>query len=388
MSAWQIFRALVLLVATFPLIYYLIAIYSAWRFFSQPVLRSADFTPPTSILKPVRGLDDAAYRNFSSFCTQDYPAFELLFCLGAEDDPNIPVIEKLQRDFPRCPIRILVGSNPAVTNDKVSKLERLAREAAYDYLVFSDSDIRVAPDYLRTVVAPLRDPQVGASTCIYLQTDEKTVVDDLQTIGQISDFYVSLAVARQLDGVKFALGSTIVTSKKILAEAGLFQAIENKPADDMLVGRLISERGYRVELLPYAVRAVADFQTLRGFFAKRMRWAVVQRNMRPWGHLGLLLTLGLPWSLAAIAVRPTLPTALVYFGGYVVLRLAVTTLIAAWGLHQPSEMKKFWLIPVWDAISIFILLASFGRNRVRWRDGEYYIRNGTLTPVTAPKPGH
>ena len=375
------FELLVLVIALSPLVYYLLAIFASQRFFSRRLRPNTDFTPPISILKPVRGLDEDAYENFASFCHQDYPDYELLFCVGSIDDPNVPVIQKLARDFPQVSIRLLLGSDPNATNDKVSKLSRLASEARFSYLVFSDSDIRVEPDYLRTVVSPLRDSKVGAVTCLYLQTDQKSFANSLQTIGQVSDFYASLTVARLLDGVKFALGSTIVTNKKVLAEAGLFAAIENKPADDMLVGRLIAEKGYRVELLPYAVRAVADFESMRGFLAKRMRWAVVQKNMRPWGHTGLLLTLGLLWSLIAVAVHPTLTVAAVYLGSYLVLRVFMTGLIALWGLRQPSIVKKFWLIPIWDALAIIILFASFARNRVRWRDGEYYIQNGTLTPV-------
>jgi ceramide glucosyltransferase len=381
MTDWQPFHTLILIVASFPLIYYLLAVFSSLIFFSRRLEPNPDFTPAISILKPVRGLDEGAYENFSSFCRQDYPEYELLFCVGRADDPNIPVIEKLTRDFPDRTIRLLIGSSPNATNDKVSKLSRLASEAQHPYLAFSDSDIRVDPGYLRTVVSPLRDPKVGAATCLYLQTDEKSFANSLQTIGQVSDFYASLAVARLLDGVKFALGSTIVTRKETLAEAGLFAAIENKPADDMLVGRLIAEQGYQVELLPYAVHAVADFESMRGFLAKRMRWAVVQKNMRPWGHIGLLLTLGLLWSLIAIAIHPTLGVAAAYLGAYLFLRILMTAIIAFWGLEQPSILKKFWLIPVWDALAIIILLASFARNRVRWRDGEYLIHNGTLTPV-------
>jgi ceramide glucosyltransferase len=381
MAGWQTFDFLVLIVATFPFIYYLLAIYSSVRFFSRGIEPNPDFTPAISILKPVRGLDDGAYENFSSFCRQDYPDYELLFCVGNADDPNVQVIEKLARDFPDRSIRLLIGSNPNATNDKVSKLSRLANEARHSYLAFSDSDIRVEPGYLRTVVSPLRDPKVGAVTCLYLQTEEKSFANSLQTIGQVSDFYASLGVAWLLDGVKFALGSTIVTRKETLADAGLFTAIENSPADDMLVGRLIDEKGYRVELLPYGVRAVVDFESMRGFLAKRMRWAVVQKNMRPWGHIGLLLTLGLLWSLIAIAVHPTIAVAAAYLGSYLFLRILMTTVIAVWGLKQPSILKKFWLIAIWDALAATILLASFARNRVRWRDGEYVIHNGTLTPV-------
>lgn len=386
MTVSEVLSGIVLLVATFPFIYYLLAIYASIRFFSQRLAPNRDFTPPVSILKPVRGLDEGAYTNFASFCQQDYPELELLFCVGSASDPNVSVIEKLAHDFPNRSIRLLVGSNPNATNDKVSKLSRLMSEAKHPCLVFSDSDIRVEPGYLRTVVSPLRDPRVGAVTCIYLQTDKKSFANNLQTIGQVSDFYASLTVARLLDGVKFALGSTIVARKETLEECGLFAAIENRPADDMLVGRLISEKGYRVELLPYAVRAVVDFESMRGFLQKRMRWAIVQKNMRPWGHVGLLLTLGLPWSLAAVAVHPTASVAAIYLGGYVFLRLLMTTLIAVWGLRQPAIAGKFWLIPVWDALATIILLASFGRNRVRWRDGEYLIRNGALTPVAQPPP--
>jgi ceramide glucosyltransferase len=377
---------LILVVATLPLIYYLLAIYSSIRFFSRHLKLNTDFTPPISVLKPVRGLDDGAYENFASFCRQDYPEYELLFCVGDVGDANVPVIEKLRRDFPKCSIRLVVGSNPAATNDKVSKLSRLMSEAKYAHLVFSDSDIRVEPAYLRTVVSPLRDPKVGATTCLYLQTDEKSFANSLQTIGQVSDFYAGLTVARLLDGVKFALGSTIVTRKENLAEAGLFAAIENKPADDMLVGRLIAEKGYRVELLPYAVRAVVDFESMRGFLSKRMRWAVVQKNMRPWGHIGLLLTLGLPWSLAAIAVYPKASVTAAYLGSYFLLRFLLTGVIGVWGLKQPSIVKEFWLIPIWDALAAIILLASFGSNRVRWRDGKYTIQGGILTPVLDSAP--
>ncbi len=371
-------------VAAIPFIYYLIALYSSWRYFASPPpphASGSNFTPPISNLKPIRGLDPDAYENFASFCRQDYPAYELVFCVDDVNDPVLPVIEKLIRDFPERQIRVLYGSGRIASNDKVAKLARLASEARYEILVISDSDVRVEPNYLRTVVAPLADPKVGAVTCFYVPTEETTFVQSLQSIGMVSDFYAGILVARHLDGVKFALGPTIATSRQRLAGFGGYQAIENRPADDLLVGRLIAEQGYEVKLLRYSVHTVADYQSMRQLFHKRLRWIVVMRHMRPWGHLGLIFTHGLPWALAAVAMHPSIAVALGFLGGYLALRAAMVWMIGIRGLKQSVLWKKLPLIPVWDALAFVIWLISFGRNSVRWRDGEYFIRDGMLVPV-------
>jgi ceramide glucosyltransferase len=336
-----------------------------------------------SILKPIRGLDPDAYENFASFCKQDYPEYELLFCVGADDDLVIPVLQKLVADFPERRIRVLFGSGGRGSNDKVVKLARLVSEAQHEIIVINDSDVRVQPDYLRTIVAPLANPKVGAVTCFYVPTEEKTLAESLQTIGMASDFYAGILVARQLDGVKFALGPTIATTRTRLAGFGGYRAIENRPADDLLVGRLIAEQGYEVELLPYTISTVADYGSMRDLLHKRLRWIVVMRHLRPWGHLGLLLTQGLPWSLAAVVIAPSAGVALGYLGTYLVLRFAMTWTVGIWGLKHQSLWKKLWLIPLWDAVAFLIWLTSFARNSIRWRDGEYYIRDGRLVPVTS-----
>src|ERR1019366_7144786 len=159
MVSWLVRYAL-LGTAAIPFIYYGIALFSAWRFFRQSANQppaASGFTPPVSILKPVRGLDPDAYENFASFCRQDYPEYEIVFCVGDRSDPVLPVIEKVVADFPQQSIRVLFGSGREATNDKVSKLARLSEEAKYEILVINDSDVRAEPDYLRTAVGPLAD---------------------------------------------------------------------------------------------------------------------------------------------------------------------------------------------------------------------------------------
>lgn len=382
----QVFVDVFLAVALIPSVYYLIAIFSSWQFFKTPdAVPNAPFAPPVSNLKPIRGLDRDAYENFASFCRQDYPDYELLFCVGSADDPSVPILEQLSRDFPQRQIRILVENGNGGANDKVMKLDRLVRDAQHDIVVINDSDVRARVDYLSKVVAPLADPKVGAVTCFYLPIEEKGFTEALQNISMLSDFFASTLVARQLDGVKFALGTTIATRRSCLEQFGGYRAIKDRPGDDLLVGRLIAEEGYEVRLLHYPISTVPDYQSLRDLFHKRMRWLVVMRHMRPWGHLGLLLTQGLPWSLAAIALHPTLTTAVGYLGLYVGLRCAMTWIIGIRGLKHPGVWRRMPLIPLWDALAFLIWLASFGSNSIRWRNQEYHIRNGMLEPVV-PEP--
>jgi ceramide glucosyltransferase len=387
----NLLRYVLLLVATFPFIYYAIAIYSSVLFFRRPQRDRNEtgprvFTPTISILKPVRGVDPDAYENFASFCQQDYPEdYEIVFCVDGETAPILPILNKLCRNFPERRIRILYGSGRTAANDKVAKLVRLVNEAAYETLVINDSDVRVRPDYLRTVVAPLAKETVGAVTCFYVPIGETKTADVIQSVGMVSDFYPGILVARQLDGIKFALGPTIATTRTHLAKFGGYEAIENRPADDLLVGRLIAEQGYEVVLLPYAIDTVADFNSISELFHKRLRWIVVMRHMRPAGHFGLIFTFGLPWSIIAFALQPSLPIACLYFGAYVLLRSLMTSLVGAWGLKQRSTWSRLPLIPVWDLLALTIWLLSFTRNTIRWRNADYYIRDGQLVPAQ-PEP--
>ena len=376
---------LFLTVAAAPFIYYLLVLYSSRLFFRSSKdgpSKNIDFAPPISILKPVRGLDPEAYENYASFCRQDYPNYELIFCVGDRNDPAVPVLEKLIRDFPERRIRLLFGSGRGAINDKVAKLVRMVNEAENEFLVISDSDVRVEPNYLRTVVAPLSDPKVGCVTCFYVSIHDETFAQHLQSIGMYSDFYPGILVARQLDGIKFTLGPTIVTTRSHLSGFGGYEAIENKPADDLLVGRLIAQQGLKVELLPYAVQTVPDYDSPRALFSKRLRWMTVMRHMRPWGHVGLAFTQGLPWCLAVALTHPA-GIGFVYFAAYLGFRVAMTWLVGVWGLQQGGLWKKMPLIVVWDATAFVIWLLTFGRNSIRWRDVDYTIREGMLVPAAA-----
>lgn len=372
-------------IAAIPFIYYLLAVYSTAKFFSEAKRHSApnnDFLPPISCLKPIKGLDEDAYENYASFCRQDYPEYEIVFCVDP-GDPALPLLEKLILEFPNKQIRLLFGSGRNAINDKVGRLYRLTQEAKYDIFIITDGDVRVRPDYLRSVVSAFRDSKVGAATCLYVSTKETNLVQELQSIGMISDFFAPVLVAWNLGDLKVTFGQTIATTRKANASFGGYQVLEDRPADDVYAGRLVAEQGYDVKLLPYVVQSVADFSTFSDLLHKRTRWMTVQRLMRPWGHFGLIFTWGLPWALLAVAIHPTAKVALAYLGGYVLCRVAITWMVGVWGMKQRGVWKKMPLIPLWDALAFIMWIASWRRSTIRWRGVDYFLREGRLV---AAKP--
>jgi len=384
-GAWTIVRWLVLALAVAPFGFYLLSIWSAVSFFRRREPPADDsFAPPISILKPCRGLDREIYENFASFCRQDHPQYEILFAVAGRQDPVVPVIERVMREFPSVPIRLLDNIPAVGANGKVNKLVRLAAEARYDLLVINDSDVRVRPDYLRRVVEPFRDPRVGAATAMYRAETEGSLGADLEAVGITSEFQAGVLSAWRLEGVKFALGATMACTRKALDAIGGFEALADYHSDDYELGSRIAARGYRVELLRDPVTLVHGRQTFGEFAAHQLRWALTTRFARPGGHFGLLLTFGLPWSLVAAAIAPAPWIAAAYLAGYLVLRMAAAWTVGVWGLGDSLLRRRMWLVPLRDATGFVTWVASYFWTRIEWRGSAFHVVDGKLIPLDAP----
>ena len=371
-------REIILLAPFLSFSYYLVAAGCARRFFNRTRSQPLDFAPPVSILKPVRGLDRGAYESYSSFCRLDYPDYEVLFGVGDPDDPAVPIIRKLIRDFPDRSIRLFTGIAKTGPNEKASILAHLGRHARHELLMISDSDTRVRPDCLRMLAAPFRDPQVGAVSCLYRGVEERSFADKLEAIGISGDFFAGVFVAEQFSGTHFALGATMATTRTRLAEIGGFEALSDFLLDDYELGNRIAALGYRVELLPYAVDMVLPAESLRGFWDRQLRWATGVRHSRPWGHLGMIVTQGLPLSLAASALTASGRDAAFYLGAYFITRMAMAWMVGVGELKDPVLRSNWWLVPIRDAFAFAIWLGSFRDRRVNWRGSEFYVRKGRL----------
>ena len=378
-AAW---RDAVLLLAAAPLFYYALATVAALRFFRRERARILpNYTPPVSLLKPVRGLDFGSYENFASFCRQDYSEYEILFAVNEDLDPAVPVIQRIIAEFPQRRIRLLVGAERLGANQKANKLARLAREAQYEVLVLTDGDVRVGPHYLQEVVAPLANQKTGAVTSFYRAIAEQNLWAELEAVGASSDFFAGVLMAEWMEGISFALGASIATTKPWLNKVGGFEAIANRLADDYELGHRIARAGGEVILSRERVWTMYPAQTLRGFWNHQVRWARTVRLSRPKSYLGLLFTQGLPWALLAAIVAPAKWIGVGFLLAYLFLRLAMAWTVGVWGVGDQVLHRRLWLVPLRDAIQFVIWLASFGSNRVRWAGVEYEIRSGQMVLV-------
>jgi ceramide glucosyltransferase len=377
-------RTIILILALAPLAYYLLAFYCVVEYFRsqrrKPINR--EFTPPLSVLKPVRGLDREVYENFASYCRLDYPEYEIVFAVAEPDDPVISVIEKLQRDFPERKIRLVTKIPRKGANNKVNNLCALVEAASYNHLVMADSDIRVDPDYLREVAAPFADPLVGAVTTFPRCIPGGNIVADLDAIGLSADSIPGALVARKLEGkVQFAFGWTMATTKKHLAEIGGWEGMANHHSDDFELGNRIAKHGYRVELMRKPVWMVFCVETLGEFLRHEMRWSIGLHNVRPAGYVGLTFTHGLPWAAMAAIAAPSGLIAAAYACAYLVLRLGVTWTAGVRGLRDRAVPRRVWVVPLRDTVSFLVWIAGFFTDRITWRGIEYHVRQKLLIPV-------
>jgi len=367
-------------------LYWLVAWWITRTFFRSRRTASHGYTPAVSVLKPVRGLDAQALRNYASFCRQDYPDFELLFGFSDPQDPAIQVVRQLQHDFPRVCIRLVTGPTLGA-NRKASLLHHLAAEARHDILVVSDSDMRVTPDYLRRVVAPLANPATGLVTCCYRGETPKTLAAGLEALQIGVVFLPSVIIANWLFKYGFAMGSTAALRRRDLVRLGGFKSITDYLADDYQLGARIAQLGLRVHLSDYVVATVLGTTALPEQWHREVRWTRCARVSRPWCYPGLLISFTTPLALLLILLTGFAAIGWQALAVSLVVRWLVAYLVSGYTGDVVSRRWLLWL-PARDLLSALVwLIGGLGRHII-WRGDMFILRSdGRMEPMPRASTG-
>lgn len=404
--------------------YQLVTVFAAARWRRQTRRRARrwglDETPtavlsPVSVLKPVRGLDPHAEECFASFCVQQHRPHEILFGVAEPQDPVIGVVRRLQERFPAVRVRLIPTTATSGPNRKVSNLHGLAAAASHELLLLSDSDMRVAPDYLEQITAAFEDPGVGLVTCPYRGVAPEGLPSALEALGIATGFMPGVFVAA-LARPAFAFGATIALKRETLIRIGGFEALVDYLADDFQMGKRVADLGLQVQLSPCVVDTVLGRRNFGESWARRLRWARTVRACRPWGHLGSGLThttalalLTVLWSTrmrrsdrrTGTEEQETVgeagwTSALRVAGSALALRLLAAWCVGVVALESGAAEQWFpWLL-LSDLVDTTLWACSlFGRD-VLWRGQRYRFREGGkiervgLTPEqeTPPPASH
>lgn len=354
--------------------YVLLAIWHVRRFRRQADHRGAG-GPPVTVLVPICGADAGLYRNLRTLCCQDYRDYQLVLGVRDPADPAIAIVERIIRDFPERDIALVVEARVVGANLKISNLINMYTRAKHPVLVIVDSDMRVSPDYLSTIVSPLEDPGVGAVTCLYKGTPAGGLPSVLGSMFINEWFLPSVLVAASLQKFTFCFGATMAVRRDLFERVGGFARLGDYLADDYMLGKLVSDQGYRVHLSSYVVENVIADQSFKALFLRELRWARTIRAVQPFGYALSFVMYSIPLAiLAGFLDDVTLDTDFFEFGFVlfaIALRLALHFI--ARNVLEVRRGPAPWLVPVRDLLSFLVWVIGLLGRGVVWRGRAFSV---------------
>ncbi|MGI9073917.1 MAG: glycosyltransferase [Bryobacteraceae bacterium] len=360
------------------LAYCLLVVFAALKYTSETRPHAqADANTFISVLKPLSGIEEGLRENLVSFFEQDFSQFELLFAVQYAHDPAAPLLESLMALYPHVRSRLLITGESPYPSSKVYSLSLMTGAALHDLLVLSDSDIRVDRTFVSRIAAEFSADSYDLATCSYRAIPGRTIWSRLEALGMNTEFWGGVLVAKLMEGVRFAVGPTVVARRKVL-NAIPWSTLSGYHAEDFVLGQRAAEKGFRVDLSHCIVEHHLGSDTMRTNLLHRIRWGRSTRRSRPWGYVGQVFTYPLPLALLLLAFAPSLWPVLIVA---IILRAWAADSVSHWLLNRLSVRDWLW-IPVQDLLGFVFWLVGFTGNSIHWRGRQYRLRaDGTLELV-------
>lgn len=332
-----------------------------------------------TLLKPLKGCDHTTEACLRSWLTQQYPgAVQILFGVASEEDPVCQVVRNLLKEFPKHDAQLVVCEPLRGTNLKVSKLMQLERLARHEWLVISDADVKVSPDFLRNAVVPLQDEQVGLVNCFYQMANPSTLAMDWEAVAMNADFWSQVLQSQSLKPLDFALGAVMLTRKEQLNNIGGFAALTDCLADDYQLGKRIAAQGLRIILSPVVVECWSEPMTWKAVWKHQLRWARTIRVCQPWPYFFSILSNATLWPLLFLCFDSGVKE-MVFALGCLLVRIATALNLQSKLTQKPIQFGYALMVLVKDVLQTAIWMLAFLGNRIEWRGETMRLRpDGTL----------
>jgi len=350
----------------------------------------ASFLPPVTIFKPVHGMEEQLAANLESFFQQDYPDYEVILGVRDADNPAAKIAEEVRARYPNVPSRLIVSGPPAWPNAKVFALDKMIAASSRPYLIISDSDVRVAPDFLRNIIPPLLDPKVGLVTCMYRGMPASDFWSWLEALGLSVEMSSGVMVADMIEGMRFALGPAMAVRRDALDAIGGIAAVADYYSDDFELGNRIWAKGYKVILSHHIVHNVLTRRSPLRTFGDQLRWMKSTRYSRPAGHAGTSLTYAMPFGILGLIAAAALgrwQIGVDLFALACVNRIIQSIAVGWFVARDPRAIWLCWLYPVRDFFGFVAWALSYTSRKFYWRGETYrFGKGGRIAPLERPAP--
>jgi ceramide glucosyltransferase len=347
--------------------------------------------PPLTILKPLHGNEPLLEEALESFFLQDYPEYQIVFGVHSPTDPAIAIVRSLRHRYPAREVTLVIDCARHGRNHKISNLINMLPFARHAVLVFADSDVHAAPDYLDRLAAALEQPGTGAVTTLYTgRPASHSLPAALGATGITHVFLPGALLARGL-GRQDCLGATMALTRNTLDAIGGLSALADHVADDAALGALVRGLGLAVRLADTVPATTVPEATLPALIQHELRWARTIRSLAPLGHALSALQFPIGWSLLALLATGGAPWAAAMVAASWAARAAAARRIDRRLALAPAAPLA--LLPLRDLLSLGLIAASYHGGHVKWRgqvvpldQPRYLLRQPPSVPYRATQP--
>jgi ceramide glucosyltransferase len=334
--------------------------------------------PPVTLLKPVCGMEPGLEAHLTGFFEQQYFSYEIIFGARRDDDPALDVVRRIAERYPSVPVKIVISGEPWRPNAKVCSLVKMFEQASHDFLIISDSDVKVGPDYIAAVVQPMLNPRNGMVTCLYRGLPTGGLWSKLEALGMSVEMPSGAIVANLLEGMKFALGPTMAIRRDALDASGGFEKLADYCSDDYILGLRVAQSGRQVVLSHYLIDHVVINREFASSMQHQIRWMKSTRCSRRAGHAATALTFAMPFGVLGLLGAGAMHHWALGIGLFAAayFNRVLLSVVAGWGVVRDRRaLRMAWLYPLRDLMGFSFWCASYTSRMIVWRGDRYRLED-------------
>ncbi|MDE5070919.1 MAG: glycosyltransferase [Trichodesmium sp. St16_bin4-tuft] len=366
-------------------IYLILSVWTIRNFFRKTTTEinaTEKFQPPVTVLKPIRGIEKNLKSNLHTITIQDWPEYQVIYSIQDPQDSALPILDELQAEVDNQKISVVIDNKQAGANGKVNNLLGAIAQARHQIIIISDSDTNLKPDYIKNIISPLSNPNVGAVCTLFKVKSAYRWFEKMELLTINADFIPSVIFAAVTGASNACLGPSIAISRSTLQELGGLESLADYLVEDYELGRRVWTSGKKMVLLPYTIDVTVDLKNWQEWWTHQVYWDQNTYLARPWPFIATILIRAVPFAILFAIVRMGDLLGLGVLGFTLALRL-FSAGITLKELKDVEGFQSLYLLPLRDTFGLMFWFLALTKRTVVWRGVKYkLVDHGKMVPVS------